>query len=108
MFCVRPDPNDGNQTSNTPHAPHTPKIDLPKVELVIPNGCLNYPPSPAPSSPRIPPHKQLMKDITKLTQENVNVSDLMKNDSISCSSLSGFLTFYQTLEQQLFNCNVFI
>ena len=102
---MHPDHNDNNPISTTLH---TPKIDLPTVELVLPGGYLNYPPQPKPSSQHIPPYKQLAYDIIHLKQENINVSDLMKNIGISYSSLSGFLTFYQTLQQQLANYNVFI
>ena len=62
----------------------------------------------APSQPHIPPHKQIIKDIANLSIENTNVTDLMKNVVASCKSLSGFLTFYQTLQNRFVNCNIFI
>ena len=56
----------------------------------------------------VPAHKVIVKDINKLEIANINSSDLMKNASIKCQSLSNFLTFYQTLKRHFSNYNVFI
>ena len=56
----------------------------------------------------VPHHKQIIKYIIKLEANHVNSTDLMKNVSIKCHSLSHFLTFYQTLKYHFSNFNVFI
>ena len=50
-----------------------------------------------PLSPYVPPHKLIFKDITKLTTDNINFTNLMKKISIRCHSMSIFLKFYQSL-----------
>ena len=42
----------------------------------------------------VPAHKIIIKDLTKLQSSNVNSTDLMKNVSIKCRSLSNFLMLY--------------
>ena len=56
----------------------------------------------------VPAHKVIVKDINKLEIANINSSDLMKNISIKCQSLSNFLKFYQTLKHHFSNYNAFI